>query len=297
MIRRYLTFSLTSAVALVIMGLAFVYAQKPDRVSGPRPFEPAEELIYQVEFSKSLFRKVDIADFRFTSNRTPLSHTGAKSNAEDAASTALYELIFTGDVSSKGFFSKLFRLHFHQYMESKVEPISFTVQKTNRLDEQGKRVRKSEAVFDLTTGKVVWAEHDPNDPNRQPRTASSEFSGQVQDVLSVIYYLRTKPLEVGNSFEVPISDSGKVYRIPMQVTEKRRMKTLLGRVDVVRVDPELFGPNRMIHTGGQLSIWLTDDPQHIPVRARVKNEYGTFDIKLKKIKRSPGQPQSLMNHE
>jgi len=65
------------------------------------------------------------------------------------------------------------------------------------------------------------------------------------------------------------------------------MKTLLGRVDAVRLDPKLFGSEGMISIEGQLSIWLTDDHRRIPVSARIKNEYGTFDIQLKKIVQSP----------
>jgi hypothetical protein len=30
-------------------------------------------------------------------------------------------------------------------------------------------------------------------------------------------------------------------------------------------------------------MWITDDQRHIPVGGRVKTDYGTFDIKLKRI--------------
>jgi hypothetical protein len=65
------------------------------------------------------------------------------------------------------------------------------------------------------------------------------------------------------------------------------MKTLLGRVDAVRLDPELFGSKGIIGIEGQISIWLTNDDRRLPVSARIKNEYGTFDIQLKKIVQSP----------
>jgi hypothetical protein len=69
------------------------------------------------------------------------------------------------------------------------------------------------------------------------------------------------------------------------------MKTLFGRVNVVRIDPELFGPEGMIDRPGRLSIWITDDDRRIPVSARIKTEYGTFDVTLKKITQQPnGQP-------
>jgi hypothetical protein len=81
-----------------------------------------------------------------------------------------------------------------------------------------------------------------------------------------------------------VGDGGRVYKIPVKVVEKRRMNTVLGRVNVLRVNPELFGPERLIDDEkGEFSIWITDDAHHIPVGGRVKTDYGTFDIKLKRI--------------
>jgi hypothetical protein len=163
------------------------------------------------------------------------------------------------------------------------------VQRTVKLDEQGKRVRASEANFDQKNGKVIWTERDPNDPARVPRTASSDFSGQVHDVVSAIYFLRTQQLDLGKNFAVTISDSGRVYQVPVHVVEKKRMKTVLGQVTVVRVDPELFGERGLVNAKGQFSVWLTDDYRHIPVRARIKGEFGTFDITLKKVSQQTTQ--------
>jgi hypothetical protein len=198
-------------------------------------------------------------------------------------------LKFTGDVASDGFFTKLFNVHFHQHIESTVDPESLTVQKTVKLDEQGKRVRASEANFDQKNGKVVWIERDPNDPTRPQRTVSADFSGQVQDVVSAIYYLRTQSLDLGKGFAVTISDSGRVLKIPVRVVEKKHMKTVLGRVSVLRVEPQLFGENGLVKAKGQFSVWLTDDYRHIPVSAQLKSEFGTFDITLKKLSHQPSQ--------
>ncbi|HXL80463.1 MAG TPA: DUF3108 domain-containing protein, partial [Pyrinomonadaceae bacterium] len=112
---------------------------------------------------------------------------------------------------------------------------------------------------------------------------TTTFTGQVYDILSAIYFLRTQPLEVGKTLAVTISDSGRVYRVPVKVIEKKRMKTVLGRVEVIRLDPGLYGPDGMVREPGQLSIWLTSDSKRIPVAARLKTEYGTFDITLRKI--------------
>jgi len=275
--RKLLIRVLGGLLAVAAFGIAAL-GQKP----APPPFEPGEQLIYKAEISKSLLKKLDVATFKFSTERDSVVAT-ALTNDSPITSPPPYSLKFTGDVASDGFFTKLFNINFHQHVVSRVDPKSFSVQQTVKLDEQGKRVRESEANFDQKNGKVVWTERDPRDPAHVPRTATSDFSGQVNDVVSAIYYLRTQQLDPGKTLSVAISDSGRVYQVPVHVVQKQRMKTVLGRISVVRVDPELFGQGGLVNARGQFSVWLTDDYRHIPVSARIKGEFGTFDITLKKV--------------
>jgi hypothetical protein len=101
--------------------------------------------------------------------------------------------------------------------------------------------------------------------------------------LSAIYFIRTQPLHLGKSFEIFIGDGGKVYRVPVRVLEKKKLKTVLGSVNAFRVEPDLFGPDSLIDgEKGQFTLWITEDDRHIPVTAKIKTDYGTFDIKLKR---------------
>lgn len=283
---RRQTFFIVLTIALAICGVAispFAAAQKQTGANNKHPFEPAEQLFYEAEFSRSIFRKLDVADFTFSAGRAPLAPSNDANN-----SGSPYTLVFKAEVSSKGFFTRLFNLNFKERVESVVEPLSFTVQRTNIHDEQGKRVRTTETTFDRSKGRMQWTQRDPNNPTREPRQIITDFSGQLQDVLSAVYFVRTQPLQIGKSFDIFIGDGGRVYKVPVHVVEKKRMKTILGRVDVVRIDPELFGPDRIIdEEKGQFSLWLTDDHRRVPVVAKLKTDYGTFDIKLKKITYGP----------
>lgn len=269
-----------AALALFLCASLFVAAPAADskrKDTGKLPFDPAEELVYEGEFSRALLRGVNVAELRFKANRTQIPESQANnSNAPTA-------LRFTLDAVTKGILRKLFRLDYRQHIESTVEPASFSVLQTTKLDEQGKRKRTSEAIFDRAAGKVVWTERDPNDPNREPRVVTNQMSGAVQDIASAFYYLRTQPLVLGTSFEILVSDSGQVYRVPIAVSEKKTMKTVVGRVQTLKVDAEIFGEGRLLRGKGKMSIWFTDDARHLPVRARINNEMGTLDIKLKSV--------------
>jgi Protein of unknown function (DUF3108) len=155
--------------------------------------------------------------------------------------------------------------------------------RTTKRDEQGKRLRTSEAVFDRSLNLITWTQRNPNEPANQPVVVKNPLNNAAHDFLSAIYYLRTRQLAPGASLELVLSDSGQVFHIPVKVIERKRMKTLLGKVQTLRLEIELFGADRLIQDRtGRMSLWLTDDARRIPVRALLDTDDGDLDIKLKK---------------
>lgn len=261
-----------------------------DASSLRRSFEPAEELYYEGEFSKLLLRGIKIAEFKFSAKRTPaISDVACRPTADTSALSLNHAdapLLFTGQVESKGWFRKLFGINFRYHVESIVDPNTFSILRTTKLDEQGTRVRASEAIFDRTQNKIAWIERDPNDAASAPRIVNSPLRDAAHDIISAVYFLRTQTLTPGKSFDLAISDSGAVYHVPAKVlAEPKKMKSVLGKVSVVRVDIEVFGKERLVDGDGKMSLWVTDDTRHIPVRARLINDLGTIDVTLKKVGR------------
>lgn len=267
---------------MLLLALTFnlTLGQKVQRVAVP--FSGGEELVYQAEFNKGLLHGIDVAEFRFKAETEPASTRGV---SEDEPGI----LRLVADVTSRGLFPRIAGFRFHEHVESTVDPGPFTVLRTSKLEEQGKRVRRSEAVFDHEARKVTWTERDPNQ-SQPPRTSAQEFSEPIQDILTVIYFLRTQKLEVGKSFDVPVSDAGRVYRFAVAVVERKELNTVLGRVHAVRIDPALFGDDGLVRTRGSLSIWITEDSRRLPVKAQLKVDLGTFDIKLKRVSYSDEKP-------
>jgi hypothetical protein len=248
------------------------------------PFVPLEELVYEGEFTRAILRGINIAELRFKAQRQTPSTVTVGGDGQEAAPAPL---VLTTDVVSKGFFSKLFGVTFKFHAESQVEPNDFYAMRTTKRDEQGKRLRTSEAVFDQQSKKVEFTERDPNNESQAPRVITAVLDGPTQDIVSAIYFLRTQPLTPGQTFNIAISDSGRVFQVPATVVaEKKKMKSVLGKVEVVRVDVELFGPGRPVEQGkGKMSIWVTSDGRHVPIKARLSHDIGTLDITLKSINR------------
>jgi hypothetical protein len=269
--------------------------KETDRAAAPKPlpFEPDEELTYEGEFSKLLLRGINIAEFKFTVERakpaptllmaaTPVAESKA-APAAAAANPAPANLVFKADAVAKGWFRKLFGIDFHYNSESVVEPATLRILTSTTRDEQGKRLRTSEAVFDRTHNLLTWTQRNPHDPQAAPRVVTTPLQNASHDLISAIYFLRTQPLEPGRTFELDISDAGAVYRIPVKVGERKRMKSVVGRVQTVRVEVGFFGADRLVDRKGEMTLWITDDARRIPVRARLNTDIGTLDINLKKV--------------
>lgn len=246
------------------VALASVSAQTKPKVE---IFKVGESLSYQGKFSKLLLRGIDVADLNFTVETAPDSKN----------------YLVKSEATSKGTLIKLFRFKFYQTIESTVDGEKFQILKTVKHDEQGDRVRDSQAIFDYRDKKVIYVETNPQDLARPPRTVATPIEKDTQDLVTGIYMLRSLPLAVGKTFELNITDSGLVYRIPVRVTAREKQKSILGKTWCFRVEPEVFGTDRLIEKEGSMIIWITDDSRRIPVRSQINTSIGRIEVKLKKM--------------
>ena len=231
------------------------------------PFAVGENLTYEAKWSKSLLRGIDVADLNFKIIKAP-----------DGGGN---RLLFQGEAISKGTLMKIARFSFLQKIDSTVDASNFRTLHTIRRDEQKDRIRDGEAQFDYKSNRVVYREIDPNNPERAPRTITSPLETATHDLLSAVYFLRRQPLAVGKDFELSVSDSGVIYQIPVKVVAREQLKTVLGKVWTLRVEPEVFGDRRLVPGEGKMIIWFTDDARHLPVRSQIQADIGKIEIKLK----------------
>jgi hypothetical protein len=236
-----------------------------------QPYALGETLEYEGDYSKLVLRGIDVAELKLKVENAPDSD----------------DYLLKTEAVSKGGILKLFNFKFYQKIESLVNSKTYEVLKTIKRDEQGDRVRDSEAVFDYKTDKVTYIETNPNDLMRVPRTVASSIENKTQDLVSAIYMLRRLPLEVGKTFELNVSDSGLVYKVPVRVTARERKKSVLGKKWCFRVEPEVFGENRLIERDGDMTIWITDDKSRIPIRSNINTNIGKIVVKLKKVSYAP----------
>jgi hypothetical protein len=236
------------------------------RSTEKRPFAEGEVLRYEAKISR-IIQGITVGELTFT--------------VADSPDNKNY--LIKADAVSKGTLVKLFGFSFLQQYQSTIGINNFRALKTTKHDVQKDRVRDSEAVFDYGDKRVTFVETDPKEPMKPPRKIASVIPDQTHDIISGIYELRLLPLAVGSTFNLTISDSGLVYQIPVKVTAREQQRTVLGRVWCFRVEPDVFGPGRMIEKEGSMMIWITDDARRVPVRAQINASIGKIEIKLRSV--------------
>jgi hypothetical protein len=251
-------------IAILLLILSGVAVAQPKLAEGPTPAErfAGEKLVYEGKVSR-LKVSISVAELTFDSKKNDRG-----------------DLVIETKAVSKGTLLKLFRFSFYQRYESVVDA-DFRILRTVKHDVQKERVRDSEAVFDYATGKVTYVETDPKTPTRPPRRIASEIPQQMQDMVSAVYFLRAQDLRVGARFDVPVSDSGLVYSVPVVVAARERIKTEIGQKWCFRIEPEIFGQGRLIEQKGKMIIWVADDTHRTPVRSVINSEIGKIEVKIR----------------
>jgi hypothetical protein len=258
---------------LFLFALCFssVFAQSAKK---NEPYNVGEKLIYEATFSKAVFRGIAVADLNFSVERAP--------NNQD--------FLIKAEAKSKGTAAKLFNYKIYQNIQSTVDDKNFSILKTLKRDEQKERRRDSTAVFNYKNREVTYIESDPNDTARAPRIVASSIETGTQDMVTGIYTLRRLPLAVGKTFELSVSDSGLVYKVPVRVTAREEIKSILGKTWCFRVEPEIFGEKRLIEQKGSMIIWITDDSRRLPVRSQINSNIGRVEVKLKSLDYNSAAP-------
>lgn len=245
-------------------------------LAAPRkePFKIGETLIYEAKFSRLFLRGIDVADLTF--------------NVVEDAKNQPNKIQFKAEAVSKGGLLKIAsffapgNISFVQKFDSTVQTDNFRILQTVRYDEQNKRVRNSEANFDYSASKLTYREIDPNNLMSPPRMITSSLGASAQDLISSLYYLRRQPLSVGKEFTVRLSDSGVVYEIPVKVVARQQLKSIVGKVWTLRIEPQIFGEKRPLAGEGRMIIWVTDDARHLPLRSQIQASIGKIEIKLRR---------------
>ena len=113
--------------------------------------------------------------------------------------------------------------------------------------------------------------------NRENNTVNSKLSGihsvpaKILDLSSTFYYLRRlnfSNVSIGDEVTVNMYFSDEVFPFHLIYKGKETIKTKFGIISCIKISP-VVEPGRMFKDKDDLTIWLTDDDNRLPVLVKM----------------------------
>ena len=101
----------------------------------------------------------------------------------------------------------------------------------------------------------------------------------THDVLSAFYFIRTQTLKVGDSLELAAVSGKKKYNLKVLCHARETIRVPAGEFRTLVVEPVLKGDG-LFKAKGKLTIWVTDDESHTPVKMVSKIPVGSIKAEL-----------------
>jgi hypothetical protein len=179
---------------------------------------------------------------------------------------------------SSGVINVLFPVH--DRFESHFDPRTFCSLSIFKHSEEGSHKRETSIHFDYARKKSTLDEK--NLKTGETKRVENDLAACSTDVITGFYYLQSLPLQLGASYEFPISD-GKTTMVRAKVEKREPIKVPAGTFPAVMVTAEATsGP---LQSKGQVWVWYSEDANHTPVQMRAKLGWGTLLFRLQRIEK------------
>ncbi len=116
-----------------------------------------------------------------------------------------------------------------------------------------------------------------------------ELPPGAEDLGSAIYWLRTRPLRVGDREELPIFTGKHEWTLVATVLGKETIEGKLGKVPAIHVRLATVLSGKLAGRR-DLDGWFSDDPRHVPLRLDADLLLGTVRADLVRVE--PGRVES-----
>jgi ribosomal protein L31E len=130
--------------------------------------------------------------------------------------------------------------------------------------------------------------HEEVSFNQQTNTAITssgvyKVPPKVQDVINAIYYARNINYSVykpGDKITFSMFLDNKVYNLFIKYMGKETIKTRYGKYNAIKLSPQVI-TGTVFKNDDKMTMWVTDDANHIPVRVESPIAVGSIKIDLK----------------
>ncbi len=215
-------------------------------------FKPGEKLTYKVHYGI-----IDAGEAVLELKQSPYTFKDRPA----------YHAVATGH--SLGAFDVFFKVRdtYETYIDQKgVFPWYFK----RRVNEGGHKISQ-DYTFDHTSGEVATQKEETH-----------EVPMGVQDMISAFYYARTfdyTNAKKGDIFEIPTFLDDELFILKIKYLGKETIKVRKGKFRCLKFVP-VVQKGRIWKDEKDLSVWVSDDENKIPVLAKTKILVGSIKMEL-----------------
>lgn len=191
-------------------------------------------------------------------------------------SDAVYDnksvLKISSTVKSSSFISMFYPIK--DVVESYVDMKSLQPYRYRSRQQEGSYRSDKEIIFDREKNLATFINHKSGG-----KTQVSEITDGTHDPLSVVYFLRTIPLEAGQSVNIEVHDGKKSWTLVVLGLAKEKVVVPAGTFDTLKVKTLIKFEGLSVNKGDVI-IWFTDDEVKMPVKMESKIKVGTITALL-----------------
>lgn len=172
--------------------------------------------------------------------------------------------------------ARLYTLYYK--LDTLLDSYTLLPQRATSYSEEGTRHHLRTTRFDRVARRVFFE-------YTSDTTVKADFptSPLTQDALSAIYWLRAAPFKAGDRITLPVSDDGVNFEAQFQIGASERVRTGMGESLAWHVNVSIVDDTRQ-PVGGNVAVWLSDDPRRVPVKVEADLPVGRFDLTLREAR-------------
>ena len=111
-----------------------------------------------------------------------------------------------------------------------------------------------------------------------------KISTPVYDPISFIYFLRTKTLNIGDTYNFFSYSPKKIRKVLINISSIENIEVPAGNFNCFKIEPLSNDGKPLMKNNGQMRVWISNDSLKLPVQIEQITNIGTMVMKLKKIK-------------
>jgi hypothetical protein len=240
-------------------------AQAPKKTTKPAPPRAERKVPYAVG-ERAVY---DVSWSNYVSAGTVVLNVEAKRPSYN--STAYY---IVAEARTEGVLASLYTLYYKA--DTLIDAFTMLPQRGSLFSREGRRQRMKTTTFDHARKKGSF---EMQTASKMQKDVALDVA--TQDMLSALYALRTIAPRPGETFTMPVSDSGWLYQVTWTIGRPEAVKIASGQtVQALRVTPTIKDEQGKSVASTSV-LWLATDGTFKPVRMEAALAVGRVVLALK----------------